>query len=289
MEDILSQKQLKKLILNLTVLVTLLFSAITGWWQIQTNEHKDNLQVSFLDVGQGDAIFIQAPNNIQIIIDTGPNAQILKSLSEQISFFDQSLDGVILTHPDLDHIGGTSDLFNSYTVPILMYSTSSKVTDATKEVFSLDVEKKELKEGDIVMLDSEKNIYLEVLHPEIDYISVDSNDQSIVTKLVYGQTCFILTGDASKEVELKILKKYSSEIDCDVLKVGHHGSHTSSEEKFIATVSPKFSIISSGKDNKFGHPHQETIDTLNKFQSEILNTAELGTITFWSDGETIFR
>lgn len=289
MEDIITPKQIKKLIINIVLLISLLVSAISGWWQISSNQNEGNLQVSFLDVGQGDGIFIEAPNKVQIIIDTGPNGQILKSLSYKVSFFDQKLDAVILTHPDLDHIGGTVDLFNSYDIPILIYATSSKETDATIEVTNIPVQKREVKEGDTIMIDPERNIYLQILHPEKDYVSVDSNDQSIVAKLIYGKTCFLLTGDASKEVEMKIVKKYQNEIKCDVLKVGHHGSHTSTEEKFVGFVSPKFAVISAGKDNKFGHPHKETIDTLSKFNVEIINTAVSGSITFWSDGETIFR
>ncbi|MEY2702946.1 MAG: hypothetical protein RLY43_1584 [Bacteroidota bacterium] len=287
MEDILTPKQVKRLILNLIVLIGLLFSALTGWWQIHNNQNTGQLQVSFLDVGQGDAIFIEAPNKIQMIIDTGPNAQILQSLNEKISFFDTHIDIVALTHPDLDHIGGTVDLFNSYKIGQILYATSSKQNEYIEEIANLQVSKREVKEGDVIMLDSDKNIFLEILHPESGYVSVDSNDQSIVAKLVYGKTCFILTGDASKEVEMKIVNKYKDVIDCDVLKVGHHGSHTSSEKQFVGFVSPKYSVISAGKDNKYGHPHKETIETLNSFQSQIINTAESGTITFYSDGETI--
>lgn len=287
MEDILTPKQIKRLITNILALIFLLISALIGWWQIQDNQSRGELQVAFIDVGQGDSIFIEAPNGVQAIIDTGPNAQVLNSLNNKISFFDQYIDIVILTHPDLDHIGGTVDLSNSYDIGQIIYATSSKQNEFTQEISNLPINKREVKEGDVIMLDADKNIYLDILHPEADYISVDSNDQSIVAKLVYGKTCFILTGDASKEVEMKIVNKYKDLIDCDVLKVGHHGSHTSSEKQFVGFVSPKYSIISAGKDNKYGHPHQETIDTLNSFQSEIINTAISGTITFFSDGETI--
>ena len=287
MDDILTPRQVKKLITNVIVLVFLLISAITGWIQIDSNKDRGELQVAFLDVGQGDAIFIETPNGVQTVIDTGPNSAILNSLNNKISFFDQDIDMVILTHPDLDHIGGTVDLANSYDIGEIIYATSSKQNEFTEEIANLPINKREVKEGDVIMLDADKNIYLDILHPEEGYISVDSNDQSIVVKLVYGKTCFILTGDASKEVEMKIVNKYKDSIDCAVLKVGHHGSHTSSEKQFIGLVSPKYSIISAGKDNRYGHPHQETIDTLNIFKSEIINTAISGTITFFSDGETI--
>jgi competence protein ComEC len=285
--DILSQKQIKILITNFIILITLVISAVSGWWQIQNNQNQGDLQVSFLDVGQGDSIFIETPNKIQIIIDTGPNGKILQELNKKMSFFDNDIDLVVLTHPDADHIGGTVDLYNSYEIGKIIYATSSKQNDLIKEVFSLPVEKKEVKEGDVIMLDAERNIYLEILHPESDYVSPDSNDQSIVAKLVYGKTCFMFMGDASKEVEMKIIKKYQNEIQCDVLKVGHHGSHTSSEETFIGFVSPKYSIISAGKNNRYGHPHKEVLEILKKVNSKILNTADLGAINFWSDGEKI--
>lgn len=289
MSQILSKKEAKALITNVVALVFLLVSAVVGWWQVKINQDSGELQVSFLDVGQGDAIFIEAPNKVQLIIDTGPNSQVLNALNNKISIFDSYTDIILLTHPDLDHIGGTVDISNSYDIGEIIYATSSKQNEFTQDIFNLNVSKREVKDGDLIMLDSEKNIYLEIMHPETGYISPDSNDQSIVARLVYGQTCFIFTGDASKEVELKVLKKYSENIRCDVLKAGHHGSHTSSEPAFVGAVSPKYAIISSGKDNKFGHPHAETIETLKKFNAEIINTAESGTITFWSDGENISR
>lgn len=269
------------------ILISLLIPAISNFWHISINPNKDKLQVSFLDIGQGDATLIETPNGMQTIIDTGANGKILEELNKKISFFDQTLDAVILTHPDLDHIGGTVDLFNSYEIPILIFATSTKQTDATEEIEKINVERREVSSDDIIMLDANKNIYLEVLHPDDSYISVDSNDQSIVARLVFNEICFILTGDASKEVEMKLIEKYSTQLDCEVLKVGHHGSHTSTEEKFVGFVSPDYAIISAGKDNKFGHPHQETIDTLSKFNIQIKNTAESGTITFVSDGVSL--
>ncbi len=277
----------KKLIINIAILISLLVSAVSSSLQIYLNKNNQDLQVSFLDVGQGDSTFIETPNGTQTIIDTGPNGKILEELNKKVFFFDQKIDSVILTHPDLDHIGGTVDLFSAYEIPILIFATSSKQTEATEAIEKINVERREVKAGDIIMLDADKNIYLEVLHPDPSYISVDSNDQSIVTKLVFNQICFILTGDASKEVEMKLVKKYGAELDCEVLKVGHHGSHTSTEEKFVGFVTPDYSIISSGRENRYGHPHKETLETLSKFQTKIINTAESGTITFISDGETL--
>lgn len=287
MNDFISPKNTKKLITNLIVLISLLIPAIFSWWQISNNPNKDKLQISFLNVGQGDAVLIETPNGMQTIIDTGPNAKILEELNKRIHFFDQTLDAVILTHPDLDHIGGTVDLFNAYEIPILIFATSTKQTDATEEIEKINVERREVNAGDVIMLDANKNIYLEVLHPDNSYMSVDSNDQSIVAKLVFNEICFILTGDASKEVEMKLIQKYGTQLDCEVLKVGHHGSHTSTEEKFVGFVSPEYAIISAGKDNKFGHPHKETLDTLSKFNIQIKNTAESGTVTFVSDGVSL--
>lgn len=287
MEEIISPKNTKKLITSLFILISLLTSLIFSSWQIFTDKNKQNLQVSFLDVGQGDAILIETPNGSQTIIDTGPNGKILEELNKKIYFFDQTLDAVILTHPDLDHIGGTVDLFNAYEIPVLIFATSTKQTDATESIEKINVERREVKAGDMIMLDAEKNIYLDILFPEPGYISVDSNDQSIVAKLVFNEICFIFTGDASKEVEMKIVQKYGTDLDCEVLKVGHHGSHTSTEEKFIGFVSPEYAVISSGRENKFGHPHKETLETLSKFPIQIKNTAESGTITFVSDGVSV--
>jgi len=124
------------------------------------------------------------------------------------------------------------------------------------------------------------------LLPPLNYETKENNDRSIVLLLKYGQVSFLLTGDASIEIENKIIKNIKEEVS--VLKAGHHGSKTSSSINFLKSISPKITIISAGKDNKFGHPDKEVLDNLNQVNTEIKNTADVGTILIKSDGENFW-
>jgi len=131
--------------------------------------------------------------------------------------------------------------------------------------------------------------FLSILYPDREVADVsDTNDGSIVAKLIYGNNSFMLTGDAPQGVERVLLSYGPAGLKSDVLKSGHHGSKTSSAPQFVAAVAPAYGIISAGKNNQYGHPHQETLDTLNKFGVKILSTIDLGRIIFSSDGESLF-
>jgi len=197
------------------------------------------------------------------------------------------LDAVLLSHPDADHIGGTVDVFDMYNVSLLLVASSSKENEIIDAIYSNPVPKRELSRDMRIVLDPVSNVYAEVLAPDLSWNTDDSNDLSLVLKLVYGETCFMFTGDASKKVEQILVHTYADTLDCDVLKVGHHGSNTSTSEAFIGYISPTHAIISAGKDNTFGHPHQEVLDVLAQFSSIIYRTDELGTISFVSDGKEV--
>jgi competence protein ComEC len=264
---------------------------VGSWWAMQTvyaSRHDALLRVDVLDIGQGDAILITAPNRTRLLVDTGPNQQVLAALGAVLPSHVRVLDGILLTHPDLDHIGGTVDVFESFDVPLLLVASTSKSNDITGAIDAHGTPKEILKRGDRIMLDPVHEVYAEVLAPEAHWNSSDTNELSIVLKLVYGETCFILTGDASKNVEQAIAYAYKEELDCDVLKVGHHGSNTSTSDAFVGQVSPQDAVISLGKDNEFGHPHAEVLDTLTQFNAEIHRTDLSGTISFISDGKIVY-
>lgn len=267
--------------------VSLMVSSIWMLWLLYISKNQTNLRVDILDVGQGDAILITTPNQTRLLIDTGANQQVLQALGGVLPLHVRNLDAVLLTHPDLDHIGGAVDVFNSYTVPLLLMASSSKETDITRAVDEISVERLMLHRGDRIVLDSNHQVYAEVLAPDISWNPEDSNDLSIVLKLVYGKTCFMLTGDASVTVERALVHMYRDTLDCDVLKAGHHGSRTSTSDLFVGHVSPTYGVISSGKDNDFGHPHQEVLDILTTFNVEILRTDQQGSISFISDGKAV--
>lgn len=253
----------------------------------------NKLKVVFFDVGQGDAIFVETPSGKQFIIDSGYNNLVLSRLGGELSVFDRSLDAVFASHPDSDHIGGMPDILKSYSVGRYFDSgveSDSILYKVVNEINSYEkISTSTLSSNDII--DFGDGVFLEILWPEIGLFDKtgDTNKGSLVTKLVYGDISFLFEGDAPQAVEKTLIFKNDKELDSDVLKVAHHGSKTSSLPAFISAVSPAFSVISAGKDNKFGHPNVETTDTLNGVGTKILETSFLGNITFESDGNRVVQ
>jgi competence protein ComEC len=248
------------------------------------------LTVSFLDVGQGDAILIESPTGQQLLVDGGRNSTVLQALGRELSFFDRDLDYVVATHPDQDHIGGLVDVFERYQVATVLLTENQSDT-VTNEAFRDAVTKESAriivaKRGQIIDLGG--GVVVEVLWPEIGVEAEESNASSVVLLVRYGDVEFLLTGDAPKRIEEYLVRSYSEYLESEVLKVGHHGSRTSTSELFLAEVSPQFAVISASADNSYGHPHVEVTDALFNAGVEILSTAEIGTVTFMSDGALLW-
>ena len=256
------------------------------WCGVWAEERSGILTVAFLDVGQGDAIFIEAPGGKQVLIDGGPNKKVLRELAKQMPFYDRSLDLLIATHPDKDHIGGFPAVLNSYEVAVFLESEvlckNSICEKLDKQIQDKGIEKKIARRGMVIDLDD--GIYLEVLFPDRDATNLETNLASIVLKLVYGEDSFLLMGDSPKAIEEYLIFLDAENLAVDVLKLGHHGSRTSSSEFFLGATSPEVVIISAGKNNRYGHPHPEVLDILKKFEVKILRTDEDGTIIIKSDG-----
>jgi len=259
-------------------------------WSVIFEDNNGKLTVAFLDVGQGDAIYVEAPNGNQILIDGGGSKAVLRQLSKVMPFYDRSIDVVLATHSDKDHIGGLPDVLQRYNIDFILDSGNKGDSKAYKELRrsseAIGVTPAEVKRGMVVVLDDD--VYLNILFPDRDVSGVESNTASVIAQLVYGDTEFMLTGDSPKAMEEYLVMLDGEGLESDVLKVGHHGSKTSSAEVFLGYVQPKYSVISAGKDNKYGHPHQEVIEKLNQFDSAILSTQDKGIIIFESDGENVF-
>lgn len=274
------------------VLLTVL---LIGVWGAVLSSSKGNvLSVSFLNVGQGDSIFIEAPGGTQVLIDAGGNRAVLRELSRVMSWFDRSIDIALATHPDQDHIGGFPDVLSRYAVSRIVYS-SVEDDGSDARAFHKAVSK-EVEDGasDMVgvrgqVLDLGGGARLEVLFPDRGVPDIETNTGSLVTRLVYGDTVFLLTGDAPSSIEEYLVRLDGKRLQADVLKAGHHGSRTSSSDVFVRTVNPEFAVISRGCDNRYGHPHKEVLDTFSRFDVAVLDTCSEGTITFVSDGETVVR
>jgi competence protein ComEC len=251
------------------------------------NYFQKNLTFAMLDIGQGDALFVESPIGTQIMFDAGPLHKILGPLSRVMSPFDKSIDAIVITNPDSDHIGGFLEILKNYKVDKVF--EPGTVNDS-KTFQSLHEEIRRQNIPDILVkrgmrLNLGGGAVIDILFPDRDVSAWSTNDGSVVARLSYGQTSLMLTGDATTKTEGIILNENpAAQLHSTILKVGHHGSHTSTSEKFVKAVAPKYALISDGKDNKYGHPHIETLDALNKFGAKIFRTDLLGTIIMKSDG-----
>ena len=238
----------------------------------------------FIDVGQGDSILLQTPNNKTMLIDGGTKAAGSKVVSFLKSKGITKLDYVVATHPDADHIGGLIEVLKNFKVTNFIDPGKTHTTQTYLELMKL-VDTKGINytiatTGSKITIDS--SIGVQVLHANKN--ASDSNDASIVLKATYNKVSFLLMGDASTELESTIMAKY--DVKATVLKAGHHGSNTGSSAKFISKVNPASTILSYGKDNSYGHPHKEVVTRLKNVGSKIYSTANSGTITVMTNGTT---
>ncbi len=271
---------------SLLVLVLILLVVNVYLFRLDTHSRQTSLTLAMLDIGQGDAIFIESPSGTQILFDAGPAHKILGSLSKVMSPFDRTIDAIVITNPDADHIGGFAEVLKKYKVGMVFESgtinDSSTYKNLRKEIEKQKIPDILAKSG--MKLDLGGGVLINVLFPNQDVSTWSSNDGSIVARLLYGGTSVMLTGDATMKTEKIILDKFKKEdLQSVILKVGHHGSRTSSSDTFVKIVAPKYALISLGKENKYGHPHPEVLDVLSEIRAKILRTDMLGTIIMKCD------
>ncbi len=241
---------------------------------------------AMLDVGQGDALFVESPTGTQVLIDGGGERKILSQLSRIMSPFDRSIDALIITNPDQDHIGGFLDVLKVYKVGRVFepgtINDSRVYRNLKNEINKNKIPNILAKKG--MILDLGAGVKIEILFPDRDVSLFSTNDGSVVARLSYGENSMMLMGDSTVKTEKIILQNYKKEnLESDILKVGHHGSRTSTSDKFLEAVSPKYAFVSNSKNNKYGHPHKEILDILGSFGVDILRTDQLGTIIFRCD------
>ena len=261
--------------------------ASVGWFE----KDCDCLSVSFLDVGQGDAILVQTPDGFEMLVDGGRDASVLRQLSTKRSFLDREIDVIVSTHPDLDHIGGLVDVLKRYKVQTIV-RTENENDKSAAAAFAAAAQKENAEEiladaGQIINLGASTTI--QIFSPTGDERQWDSNTSSIVLRVVYGNTSFMLTGDAPSEIEDYLVKTYGTQLDSDVLKLGHHGSKTSTSDLWLDTVTPSYAVVSASIDNRYGHPHQDVMQRVFKRNIQTSHTGTDGTITFESDGKTVWK
>ena len=271
-----------------TVILTIIFMVLAGAFELFQGTVAitpgEELKVHFLDVGQGDSIFIELPTNETILIDASikeASNKIINHLREENV---SKIDYVFATHPHSDHIGGMSAVIKAFDIGQI-YMPKAVTTTKTYENLLLTIKDKNLKiktaKAGNTIIDTD-DLKLVVLAPNQDsYESL--NNYSIVLKLTYKEKSFLFTGDAETLSE----KEITGDVEADVLKVGHHGSRTSTSQAFLNKVNPSYAVISVGLNNDYKHPHQEVLDRLEKKNIKIYRTDQNGDIIFTTDGYNI--
>ncbi|WP_243447460.1 MBL fold metallo-hydrolase [Clostridium tetani] len=253
--------------------------------EVTNNKITGNLKVHYIDVGQGDSILIQQDGH-NMLIDAGTNATETAVVSYLKNQGVTKLNYVIGTHPHEDHIGGLEKVIDTFQVDKVFMPEINHNTQTFKSA-ATSIKNKGLKittpkVGDSYSLGSAKCQILAPVNASYDNL----NNYSIVTKLKFGNNSFIFMGDAESLSEGEILQK-QLDISSDVLKVGHHGSRTSTTQNFLDKINPKYAVISCGKGNKYGHPMQETLNKLKDKGIKVYRTDECSNVIAISDGNNI--
>ena len=284
---------LPAIIVLLLIIIPSVFSAVNS----QSDQNKPtsvadngkNMVVHFLDVGQGDSEFIEFPDGKCMLIDAG-TAEYSQTVTEAIENYGySSIDYVVATHPHADHIGAMADVVESFDVGEIYMPKVSSNTKTFENLLTAISDKgmsiNTAKAG--VEIYSDSMLKMEFLAPVSDSYD-DLNNYSAVLKITYGNYSFLFTGDAEDISENEMLLNDSSALASDVLKVGHHGSDSSSTAEFLSAVQPEYAVISCGEGNSYGHPHSETMDRLNAIGTQIYRTDKQGTVTVICDGSGSF-
>ncbi|MDD4351458.1 MAG: MBL fold metallo-hydrolase [Candidatus Gracilibacteria bacterium] len=268
-----------------------LFLLVTLWTGLLLTAYlqvpEQNLQIHYLSVGQGDATLIEGPDGQKILLDGGPFSNILPELGKLMPYYDKKIDLIILTHPHADHIDGLVEILKRYEVKNILlnpvFYKSSTYLEFLETIKGQDLNfipatnKYGLEIGD--------SLFFEILFPFADTSFMEFkniNNSSMVIRLKYGENIFLFTGDAEEEVE-ELLLRSEQDLSATYFQAGHHGSKTANTLYLLEKVNPKLVIISSGTDNKFGHPHQETLDRLNSWEIAYLDLKETGTFSLVCD------
>lgn len=252
-------------------------------------KQKDPMEkVSMLNIGQGDAILIQSANGRQLLIDGGRDATVLTELAKVMPANDRSIDVVIATHPDADHIGGLPQVLKRYDVDLFLtsnvYADTQGVHDLYKQIDDNGIPAYYVRRGMTLALDPVTSF--KVLFPDRDTQMWETNTASVVGRLQIGNRSALFTGDSPISIEQYLVKTDPQDLNVDILKLGHHGSKTSSSNEFLRATSPALALISTGVNNRYGHPHPEVTSLLKKLKIPFVSTQDKGTVTLTTDGAT---
>ena len=250
---------------------------------------KDKLTVEFIDTGKSDSIFIKLPNGKTILVDGG-FANSLPKIHDTLHKYNvRQLDYLIATHQHDDHIGSFSDILRIYDIKGI-YMPASPIENGKLTNLESEIEEKHIplhfsKHGDILI--DESDIFLKIISPFPQDKYHEENDYSLVFYLIYKDTSFLFMGDATRKIEILLMKYYEQELKkADVIKLGHHGSDTSSSYNFLEKISPRYAVVTTDEngENKLS---KNLLNKLNKLKIKLFSTNEYGNITFISNGKDI--
>lgn len=274
--------------------------------QVQEKITPSNISTStaklyFLDIGQGDATLIVFPNQEEMLIDCAKDAIVLSALSRVRHWHDRTIDYLLVSHPDADHYAGCIDVLERYDVKKIvltgyqknngqLWNTFLEKVEAAKAKGTIveyvtAPEKWQISGIDVDFLYPVHNVAIDPRVPHTN--SIESNDTSLIIKISAGNKDVLLTADAELPLETYLAKIYREKLQAEVLKVGHHGSLTSSGEEFLNSVQPEYCVISAGKNNSYGHPALRVVKRLERYQCQILRTDQVGDILFSLSAESV--
>ena len=275
--------------MKLKIILALFVCVVLVWFFVFSYGLDKNLKVYFLDVGQGDAVFIETPDKVQVLIDGGPDNSVLSELSEIMPFYDKEIDLLVLSHPQKDHIFGLIEVLKRYKVKSVLFSEieykNSFYDEFKKIVSEKSINKIEAKAG--VSLALGEFVLADVLYPFSDISGEeisDPNDASLALMVSFLDKKFLFAGDAELKEELELVNS-GIDIDVDVLKADHHGSKTSNSELFLESTTPEFFVISVGKKNPYRHPSDIVLERLKN--TKVLRTDLSGMVKIITDGRVL--
>ncbi len=271
------KKQKKRVIIALILIINLVL--ICFWLFIDI---KRQLEVIFLDIGQGDSVLIKAPHGQNILIDGGPDNSVVKALGKELKWWDRTIDLLIVSHPDNDHIGGTIPVLERYKVLKVLH-TGIKHSTPVYEEWKVIVQDKKIKNliaKNEQIINLSKACHLNIIYPDKSIYESEFkvvNNSSIVTKLTCKNKKFLFAGDIEEETEKYLINKKIN-LKADVFKASHHGSDTSNAEDFLNLVKPEIVVIQVGHENNFGHPSLRVLKRLERLGAKVYRNDQDGVI-----------
>jgi len=250
-------------------------------------DQQNSISINFFDVGQGDATLIEMPQGQKVLIDGGPNDSVVSKIDKSIVFYNRKIDAIVLTHPHADHLAGLLKTVESYEVK-KVYLTGVSYSTPEYQQFIQSLQGNNIPVQQVVggdYLDFGQGIKLNFVYPGVSMKNVTAenvNNSSIVTQLVWGKKSALFTGDLEKDAQISLI---SQNLRSDLLKVPHHCSSDALDSRLVTAVSPKYALISVGKDNKFGHPSKSCLNLLKSAQ--IFRTDYDGDVTFMMTQESL--